>query len=221
MSSEHFYELAKQFARPDSLDAEDRVKDWQDGSAIFLRLNDYNRLELVDAIIRAWVDDLPLNRSMISGALRHGWDSEPYTNGVRLGSYISAVAEAHDGSDWTIRDFVDDWGPDLMRADEADQLETFEFPLTVYRGGTDDFHLLAQGVSWSFDFEIASFYANTWPKRWGDARQPLILSMTVERQEVVAFLNDRKESELLLPNAPHRIESMQIVNGEQAAAATA
>lgn len=221
MPSEFLAEQAKKFSRLHSLDEEGRVKDRQEGAAIFLRLNDRERLDLIASMIEAWACYLPLNRPMISGALRHAWDSEPYINGGRLGSYVSAVAHCPGGEEWTMQDFVEDWGPDLMTADEHDQLNAMEFPLTVYRGGAGDFDELADGVSWTLNFEIASFYATTWPKSWGNLGQPLILSMTIESEDVAAFLNDRKEEELLIPDVGRMRESMRIVDQEQTSAATA
>ena len=106
-----------------------------------------------------------------------------------------------------------------MTADENDQLIAMEFPLTVYRGGVGDFEELADGVSWTLNFEIASFYANTWPKTWGNKGQPLILTMTVESEDVAAFLNGRQEEELLIPEARCMHKSMRIVDHEQPAAA--
>lgn len=84
MPSEFLAEQAKKFSRLHSLDEEGRVKDRQEGAAIFLRLNDRERLDLIASMIEAWACYLPLNRPMISGALRHAWDSEPYINGGRL-----------------------------------------------------------------------------------------------------------------------------------------
>ena len=219
MSSEFLAEQAKKFSRLHSQDDEGRARDREEGAAIFLRLNDRERLELVASMIEAGACDLPLNRPMISGALRHAWDSEPYISVGRRGSYVSAVAHCPGGEEWKMQDFVADWGPDLMTADEEDQLNAMEFPLTVYRGGAGDFEELADGVSWTLNLEIAEFYANTWPKSWGIMGQPLILSMTIELQDVAAFLNDRKEEELLIPEARFMHKSMRIVDHEQPAAA--
>lgn len=221
MSSEFLAEQAKKFSRLHSLDDEGRARDRKEGAAIFLRLDDRERLELVASMIEAWACDLSLNRPMISGALRHAWDSEPYIGAGRRGSYVSAVARCPGGEEWTMQDFVEDWGPDLMTADEEDQLNAMEFPLTVYRGGAGDFEEVADGVSWTLNLEIAEFYANTWPKSWGIMGQPLILSMTIELQDVAAFLNDRKEEELLIPEARFMHKSMRIVNHDQSSAATA
>jgi len=76
-----------------------------------------------------------------------------------------------------------------------------EFPLTVYRGGTGSIDEVAEGISWTLDLEIAKFYALDWPKRWGIEREPMIVSMQVECNDVAAFLVGRKESELLVPYA--------------------
>ena len=51
------------------------------------------------------------------------------------------------------------------------------------------------------DLEIAKFYASAWPKRWAIEGEPIIVSMQVECDDVVAFLDGRKEAELLVPSA--------------------
>ncbi|KPF64287.1 hypothetical protein IP79_05830 [Porphyrobacter sp. AAP60] len=98
-------------------------------------------------------------------------------------------------------EFAEAWGPTLMTSEEEKKFEAMEFPLTVYRGGTGSIDEVAQGVSWTLDLEIAKFYALDWPKRWGIEREPMIVSMQVEWDDVFAFLNGRKESELLVPFA--------------------
>lgn len=186
-----------------------RQKDFADGVSIFLRLNDGARCSLTSDLIRAWQFELPLNRAMASGALRQAWESEPYSGGMRCGSFVSKVA--HDGGDdmlWTMDEFAEDWGPCLMTAEEEKTLEAMEFPLTIYRGGTGNIDEVAEGISWTLDLEIAKFYASAWPKRWGIEREPIIVSMQVECDDVFAFLDGRKESELLVPYASLLCDAM-------------
>ena len=77
--------------------AKARADDREKGASIFLRLNDGARVDLIARILDNWLDEEELNLAMVSGALRHAWDSEPYTGGVRVGSYVtSAVARLRD-----------------------------------------------------------------------------------------------------------------------------
>ncbi|RIV88475.1 hypothetical protein D2V17_07395 [Aurantiacibacter xanthus] len=109
-------------------------------------------------------------------------------------------------------DFVEEWGLAMMTPEEEFQLQKMDFPITVFRGGTGTFKEVAEGVSWTLKPEIAAFYASTWPKRWGDEREPLILTMQVEEEEVHAYLNGRGEAELLIPYSVHLKKSMKVVD---------
>lgn len=192
----------KDFKRPARRGAKSWNKDFADGVSIFLRLDDGARCILTSDLIRAWQFELPLNRAMASGALRQAWESEPYLGGMRCGSFLSKVA--HDRGDdfyWNMDEFAEDWGPSLMTAEEEKKLEAMEFPLTVYRGGMGSIDEVAQGISWTLNLAIAKFYALDWPKRWGIEREPMVVSMQVECDDVFAFLDGRKESELLVPYA--------------------
>lgn len=190
------------FERPARRGARGWKKDFADGASIFLRLNDGARCSLTSDLIRAWQLELPLNRAMASGALRQAWESEPDLGGIRCGSFVSKVAQGQrDEIYWTLDEFAEEWGPRLMNAEEEERFEALEFPLTVYRGGTGSIDEVAQGISWTLDLEIAKFYGLDWPKRWGIERDPVIVSMQVECGDVFAFLDGRKESELLVPYA--------------------
>lgn len=195
-------DLCLNYLRAETPGPDGRDRDRNDGLGIFLRLGDYERLSLVHDLTLAWQCLMPLNESMVGGALRAAWECEPYIGGTRLGSYVSAIL--HDESfeaEWELDDFAYEWGPSLMSAAEADRLEEMTFPLTVYRGGVGRAADVACGVSWTLDHAVASFYAREWPRRWGIKRRPVILSMTVERKDVSAFLDGRKESEILIPDA--------------------
>jgi len=195
-------ELLNEYTRPEAPGAEGREKDWHDGLRIFFRLNDSERLHLTIDLTLAWQILMPLNRSMVGGTLRAAWESEPYFGGARLGSFVSAIL--HDASfegSWDLGDFAYDWGPSLMSRAETERIEELTYPLTVYRGGVGRAADVACGVSWTLDHAIASFYAKEWPRRWGIKRRPVILSMMVERKDVTAFLNGRKEAEILIPDA--------------------
>ena len=192
----------KDFERPAKRGAKGWTKDFADGVSIFLRLDDGARCRLTAELIQAWQLDHRLNLAMASGALRQAWESEPYMGGIRCGSYVSKVAQER-GEDfyWTIDEFAEDWGPTLMTAEEEKKFEAMEFPLTIYRGGTGSIDEVAEGTSWTLDLEIAKFYAFDWPRRWGIEREPIIVSMQADWDDVAAFLDGRKEAELLVPYA--------------------
>lgn len=197
------------FERPARRGARGWNKDFADGVSIFLRLNDGARSSLTSDLIRAWQFNLPLNRAMASGALRQAWESEPDLGGIRCGSFVSKVAHGQrDEIYWTLDEFAEEWGPRLMTAEEEEKFEAMEFPLTVYRGGTGSIDEVAQGISWTLDLEIAKFYALDWPKRWGIERDPVIVSLQLECGDVFAFLDGRKESELLVPYASFLRDAM-------------
>ena len=131
---------------------------------------------------------------------------------MRRGSFVSKFM--HDeGED--MDEFAEDWGPSLMTPEEEEKFEAMEFSLTAYRGGTGSIDEVAQGISWTLDLEIAKFYALDWPKRWGIEREPIIVSMQVEREDVAAFLVGRKESELLVPYASLLRDAMSMASGER------
>lgn len=192
----------KEFERPAKRGAKGWIKDFADGVSIFLRLDDGARCSLTAELIRAWQFDHPLNRAMASGALRQAWETEPYFGGIRCGSFVSKVAHGDcDDMLWTMNEFAEDWGPCLMTTEEEKVFKAMEFPLTIYRGGTGSIDEVAEGISWTLDLEIAKFYASAWPKRWGIEAEPIIVSMQVDWDDVAAFLDGRKEAELLVPYA--------------------
>lgn len=197
-----FSEQWKDFERPAKRGPKGWNNDFADGVSIFLRVDDGARISLTSDLIRAWQFELPLNRAMASGALRQAWESEPYLGVMRRGSFVSMFMRG-EGNDLhiTMDEFAKDWGPRLMTPEEEEKFKAMEFPLTVYRGGTGSIDEVAQGISWTLDLEIAKFYALDWPKRWGIEREPMIVSMQVECDDVAAFLVGRKESELLVPYA--------------------
>ncbi|MEL7686072.1 hypothetical protein AAG596_01090 [Citromicrobium bathyomarinum] len=177
-----------------------RAKDRDKGSTLFLRLDDQERIALIASILDAWLDEVDFNQAMASGALRHAWDSEPYFGGVRIGSYVtSAVETLKDATNFSMEEFIEEWGTSLMSDAEQRALNAMDFPLTVYRGGTGSVHSVASGHSWTLEREVASFYATKWPQRWGIEGEPVILAGKVGEHEAFAFLNDRSEAEILIP----------------------
>lgn len=187
------------FLSEESLEAEGRALDRQLGTRIFFRNDDYARERLLGALIDAWLDDKVLNRDMTGGFFRQSWDSEPYLDGLRAGSFFSAVA-AHTPGDpiWMMSEIAETWGDAMMTAEERARLEALAFPITMYRGGTGSLRELSLGVSWTLDLATARFYAEAWPQRWGRVETPAVLSLQVNRDNVTALLDDRSEAEILL-----------------------
>ncbi|WP_156787298.1 hypothetical protein [Erythrobacter sp. SD-21] len=204
--AEDFFKVGRQGVKA-------RADDREKGASIFLRLDDGARVDLIARILDNWLDGEELNHAMVSGALRHAWDSEPYTGGARVGSYVtSAAARLRDAWAFSMDEFIEEWGVSLMSDAEARELKAMAFPLTVYRGGTGTVDEVASGVSWTLDREVASFYANEWPRSWGAKGEPVIVSRSVDENEAFAFLNDRSEAEILIPYADHA-ENVSILEG--------
>lgn len=174
-------------------------EDREDGMSAFLRLDDEARIALIiDLLMRSENRD-PLNRAATAGAFRSAWDSEPYLNGVRLGSYISAVAlSAAERFLDTVDELVGEWVEDMMTSKERRRLLDLPFPLTVYRGGVGDPRWISEGMCWTTDIAVADFYARKWPARWGIEGVPHILSAQVDRSDVSALFDDRQESEVVI-----------------------
>ena len=183
-------------------------KDRYAGAATFLRFGEGERIDLVASILETWMEGGDLNHAMACGALRHAWDSEPYIQGARMGSYVtSAAARLHDQG-FSYEEFIEEWGSDLMTDDEVRKLQKMQFPLTIYRGGAGTFDDVAAGFCWTLKPEIASFYAHEWPQRWGRAGDGVIVRAEVDEGDVYAFLDDRNEAELLIPY-PDQVENLK------------
>ena len=110
-----------------------------------------------------------------------------------------------------LEELLVEWGRELMNPREKRTLAAMRFPKTVFRGGIGEAIDVADGMSWTLDLKIAKFYATVWPERSGDQRPPIVVSAVVHRWDVVAFLNDRRESELLIPCPYDSCEEFQLV----------
>ena len=196
-----FFRLGRQGKRAWS---EDRDK----GTEIFLRLNDHARVDLIHSILDTWLDGDELNAAMVSGALRKGWDTEPYLGGARFGSYIThAIMKLKDASSFDMNEFIFDWAIKMMSDAESSQLDAMSFPLKLYRGGIGSVDEVASGFSWTLNPKVASFYANEWPRRWGIEGNPVIVSGMVEDNVPYAYFDDRDEAEIVIAE-PDEVEEL-------------
>lgn len=203
-----FIERSRQGGRDDS--------DHHEGRDFFRNLDEVGRLELTTHLVAAHMDWETVNDAAVGGALREAWHSEPCTGGRRLGSYLSAVAQAApEETIWHPGEIVLERGEDMMTREERSLLEGLTYPLTVHRGGVGDATLIALGVSWTTDIEVARFYAHVWPRRGGFREPGRVLSMRIERHEAVAIFTDRSEAELLVPEGIPRDREFEVAEEGQ------
>ncbi|WP_245858223.1 hypothetical protein [Sphingomonas guangdongensis] len=181
--------IARDRARGDALG-------WSHGAYAFNRISDRDRVHLVHELMQAWHAGTALDREVVAGAFRQAWDSEPYLYGFRAGNYFTAAARY--GADVSTSRLLEAWASAMMMPDEKAEMAALEFPCTAYRGGTGEPAGVASGTSWTLNPDTARFFANDWPRRWGSTARPVVLSLTVDRSDVLAFFDDRNERELLL-----------------------
>lgn len=189
-----------QFLGSTSRSVNKRVKDWELGYNSFLRLGDGARVGLLADLITLWLDQKSLNCDIVGGFFRPAWCHEPYLGGPRRGSFFTEVRVSYpELAGYQLSEVVEEWGINMMMPDEAAALDAMPFPLTVYRGGVGEMSHVAAGISWTLSLEIAKFYSDAWPKRFGDNREPVILSTIIESDDAAAFFDDRSEKEVLIP----------------------
>lgn len=85
----------------------------------------------------------------------------------------------------------------LMTRAERETLAGLPDPVLVYRGANNGFNT---GIAWTLMLDKARWFAC----RFNQA-DPTILSMTVPKSEVAAYLDHRGEEEIILPNA-HKLK---------------
>lgn len=170
------------------------------GVSVFCRANDADRLLILSELHRLGIDEDGLNCRMAGAFIRQAWTSEPYLDGVRYGSFISAFEqqELRRGMDFDAETFIRDWANVMMEDSDREALGNLEFPLTIYRGGLNDEGQLNSGWSWTMSQDVAEFYATKWLTRWGRIGEGAVISMQVDEFEVAAYLGERNEQEILL-----------------------
>ena len=201
------------FLRAEAPGEEGAANDRRNGMRICFRLNDASRVQLLSSLIMLWLDGEELNRAVTGGFFREAWESEPNLDGLRAGSHFSAVAASTPGGAiWSMDQVAEDWGRDMMAAEERAALGALPAKLTAYRGGTGPTAEVGMGVSWSLDPAVARFYAEIWPGRRGCVGPPVVLTLQIERDEIAALFTGREESEVLIPCAGYRVADMRVVD---------
>ena len=179
---------------------------------LFWRLGDEERLELTFRLLALWCADAPVRRPAVAEAFREALDSEPFLPSGRRGSYLTeAVIRQDKHFPVVLEDLLFEWGRELMNVGEKRRLAAMKFPLTVFRGGVGDLNSVADGMSWTLDLKVATFFATEWPKRSGDQGPPIVVSTVVDRDDVVAFLNERNEQTILIPYPDDICAEFQLV----------
>ena len=74
-----------------------------------------------------------------------------------------------------------------MTVEDAEKLEKMQFPLTIWRAYDRD---PDPGISWTVDRE--------WCEAYAKAHNRQIKGMTVEREDVFAYITRRGESEIII-----------------------
>lgn len=169
------------------------------GETIFSRASDTERMRILTELYKRTGDD-DLNMAVAGAFVRMAWMAEHHLNGVRYGSFISALEHelVESDRDFSAEEFIDDWAEHMMEAHDLEVLGNLEFPITIYRGGLNDDGQLASGWSWTMSQTVAEFYANKWPARWGRAGEGEVVTMQVDHHDVAAYLGGRNEQEIVL-----------------------
>ena len=92
----------------------------------------------------------------------------------------------------------------LMDSGERNYLKRLPEQITIYRGMTElELEQKSFGVSWSLKKEVAEFFANTYQRNHATNHlKKTVHEITINKNEVVAFLNGREEFEIIYINAP-------------------
>ena len=92
----------------------------------------------------------------------------------------------------------------LMSKEEQRFLEALPDKITIYRGMTKkelregDF-----GISWTLSKEIAEWFANTYGRNYDTNHlKKVVHKLVINKRDVVAFLNGRKEQEIIYLHKP-------------------
>ena len=87
----------------------------------------------------------------------------------------------------------------LMLPDEIEYLKNLPEQITIYRGMTEN--ELKQkhfGCSWTIKKEVADFFANTYQRNFATKNlKSIVHELTIYKNEVIAFFNDRNEFEII------------------------
>lgn len=167
------------------------------GFAAYGRADDRERLLMLAEVIARTRGGADVNRPMIGGFLRFAWTDEGYFGGPRRGNYFTALARLTgvrldvDGIFGRYRDVI-------MMDDEAETLRRMPDEITVYRGGVGGKRAVTTGRAWTLSEEVAVFFAEVWPARWGLTGRAVVMEATVGRDDVLAYIDERNEKEIVL-----------------------
>ena len=89
----------------------------------------------------------------------------------------------------------------LMDDEERNFLQELPEQVTIYRGMTEvEFRRKSFGVSWTLDRRVAEFFAFSYGRNHSTNHlKKTVCKITIHKNEVIAFLNGRKESEIHRP----------------------
>ena len=92
----------------------------------------------------------------------------------------------------------------LMLKEERAYLKKLPDRITIYRGMTEkELNQKSFGVSWTLKKEMAEFFAYTYQRNVATNHlKKTVHEMTINKSEVIAFMNGRKEFEIIYINAP-------------------
>lgn len=87
----------------------------------------------------------------------------------------------------------------LMSKKERDYLNSLPDQITIYRGMTEAERKTGNfGISWTLKKEVAEFFAFTyWRNRQTNKLKKTVHELIINKSEVIAFFNDRKEFEII------------------------
>lgn len=87
----------------------------------------------------------------------------------------------------------------LMTLSERRYLKALPEQITIYRGMTKkEFQQKSFGCSWTLKKEVAEFFVNTYERNFATKDlEKVVHKMTINKSQVIAFINGRKEFEII------------------------
>jgi hypothetical protein len=87
----------------------------------------------------------------------------------------------------------------LMSLSERRFLENLPEQITIYRGMTEnELKQKTFGCSWTLKKEVAEFFATTYERNYATNHlKKVVHEITIDKSEVIAFFNVRKEFEII------------------------
>jgi hypothetical protein len=93
----------------------------------------------------------------------------------------------------------------LMTPEEIEYLKNLPEEITIYRGmSKEEFNQKTFGISWTLNKEVAEFFANNnLRNHHTNHLKKVVHEIRINKSEVIAFLNDRKEFEIIYIKHTH------------------